>query len=262
MSSGVDDPGGVSYGTNQLSSNTRTLNEFLDQSGCKDRFTELKAATPAFDAKWRDLARDDPAFGTAQHNFIKTSHYDRELAHLKAGGLDLTTCGPAVQDALWSISVQYRGLTQDIFKKGLKEEFGDEYKLSELSDKEIVTAARKYKAVHNDHLFASSPVKTRKNILNRIESEKTDWLNLADGKVADHSFDRPDGRSAIVSIKQGAHGDAVGVLQANLGALGYTDANGDPLRVDKDFGVGTDAAVRAFQRDHHLLVEGSWAPTR
>ena len=58
------------------------------------------------------------------------------------------------------------------------------------------------------------------------------------------------------SLKHGARGDAVGELQAHLNDLGYTDANNKPLKVDKDFGDTTEAAVKAFQRDHGLEDDG------
>jgi peptidoglycan hydrolase-like protein with peptidoglycan-binding domain len=58
------------------------------------------------------------------------------------------------------------------------------------------------------------------------------------------------------SLKHGARGDAVGELQAHLNDLGYTDANNKPMKVDKDFGDTTEAAVRAFQRDHGLDDDG------
>jgi putative chitinase len=58
------------------------------------------------------------------------------------------------------------------------------------------------------------------------------------------------------SLRIGASGDRVADLQAQLSALGYTDAQGQPLRADRSFGPATDSAVRAFQRDHDLPADG------
>jgi peptidoglycan hydrolase-like protein with peptidoglycan-binding domain len=57
-------------------------------------------------------------------------------------------------------------------------------------------------------------------------------------------------------LSLGSHGEAVGALQADLASLGYTDSKGRPLKPDNDFGHDTDAAVRAFQRDHGLEQNG------
>lgn len=57
-------------------------------------------------------------------------------------------------------------------------------------------------------------------------------------------------------LKRGAKGEYVLDLQKNLTALGY-----GPLVADGDFGKATEAAVKAFQADHGLTVDG-WAGNR
>src|SRR5687767_14964365 len=54
----TDDRGGVSYGTYQLSSNAGTLREYLNQSRYGSEFQGLTPATPAFNTRWRDVARE------------------------------------------------------------------------------------------------------------------------------------------------------------------------------------------------------------
>ncbi len=61
--------------------------------------------------------------------------------------------------------------------------------------------------------------------------------------------------SANMLVK-GERGEAVRDLQGRLAALGYAGSDGRPLKADGDFGPNTDQAVRAFQQDHHLLVDG------
>ena len=126
ISTGKGDHGGVSYGAYQLSSKSGTLREYLDQSRYEKEFVGLSPATDEFNAKWTQLARTDPAFGQDQHDFIKITHYDKQIYALKAGGLDLSDRGPAVQDAIWSTSVQYRALTPSLFRNGLEAKFGDD----------------------------------------------------------------------------------------------------------------------------------------
>ncbi|MCA8922203.1 MAG: peptidoglycan-binding protein, partial [Planctomycetes bacterium] len=63
----------------------------------------------------------------------------------------------------------------------------------------------------------------------------------------------PSARQAP-TLERGARGAAVRQLQARLAELGY------PLEVDGAFGPGTEAAVRAFQRDQRIQVDGQVGP--
>lgn len=56
-------------------------------------------------------------------------------------------------------------------------------------------------------------------------------------------------------VRRGSHGSDVEALQGALEAAGY-DCGG----VDGSFGAHTEAAVRAFQRDHGLSVDGVVGP--
>lgn len=65
------------------------------------------------------------------------------------------------------------------------------------------------------------------------------------GTSADHAL-----------LKQGSTGSEVSQLQGQLAQLGYKGNHNQPLRRDGDFGDNTQHAVMAFQRDHHLTVDG------
>ncbi len=58
------------------------------------------------------------------------------------------------------------------------------------------------------------------------------------------------------ALKHGDKGADVGAIQQQLRDLGYTDSHGNPIRVDKNFGPTTEAAVKAFQTDHGLTLDG------
>jgi peptidoglycan hydrolase-like protein with peptidoglycan-binding domain len=254
------DPGGPSYGLSQFALNTGSLQEYLDHSRYAAAFKGLELGSPAFDAKWREVAKDDSTgFAQDQHDFTKSQFYDVQNARLRADGLDLSQRGAAVQDALWSTSVQFRGLTPSIFEKGLEEKFGKDCDLSKLSDKDIVSAVQDYKIAHNDHLFHRSSAAVKASVLERAKEEKTDLLNLADGKTLEHAQRSGSGHTAS-SLGLGAHGHAVTTLQADLAKLGYTDRHGKPLAADGTFGFDTCHAVERFQRDHHLTVDGKVGP--
>ena len=57
-------------------------------------------------------------------------------------------------------------------------------------------------------------------------------------------------------IIKGDRGAETLALQLHLAQLGYTDAHGHALKPDADFGPNTRFAVEAFQRDHHLTMDG------
>ena len=61
------------------------------------------------------------------------------------------------------------------------------------------------------------------------------------------------------TLKRGAKGDRVKRLQEDLIKLGYKKYL-DPYGADGSFGGATEKAVRAFQADHKLAVDGSVGP--
>jgi hypothetical protein len=271
ISTGKGDHGGVSYGAYQLSTKQGTLKEYLDQSRYKAEFEGLEPKTPAFDAKWKGLARNDPGFAKDQHDFIGRSHYEAQMARLRESGIDLSGRGRAVQDLVWSTSVQFRNLTPHIVEGGLIEKFGKGYELSCLSDRDIVEAAQDYKIAHNSALFKSSP-SWQPGLLRRAQAEKASLVSLASQEalmvgngivvgsaarahVGEH---RPSvsNEHAGKDLAFGRRGADVRSYQERLSALGYRGVDGRELRVDSDFGKNTEHAVRNFQRKHGLYVDG------
>ncbi|MBL8473828.1 MAG: hypothetical protein JNM98_18705 [Rhodocyclaceae bacterium] len=181
VSSGKGDFGGASYGTYQLSSSQGTLQKFLGGTKYGREFEGLKPGTPEFDAKWKAVAQTDSGFADAQHQFIKDTHYDPAMAGLKDAGLDLSKRGAAVQDALWSTSVQFgagsakRGTgAVGMFRKALA---GRD--VEKMSDQEVVTAIQDYKIENNDKLFANSSGDVRAGTAKRAKAEKTRLIALA-----------------------------------------------------------------------------------
>jgi len=171
------DHGGTSYGLSQFSVNTGSLQEYLRHSAYGDQFRGLTPDTPAFDAKWKEVAKQSPGFGEDQHSYTKAKYYDVQSAQMKARGLDLSDRGPAVQDAIWSTAVQFGGNTR-LIEKSLHESYGRSLELSRLSDADIVTAVQDYKIKHNHRLFKSSP-ENWDSLAIRAVHEKSDLLRIA-----------------------------------------------------------------------------------
>jgi murein L,D-transpeptidase YcbB/YkuD len=76
--------------------------------------------------------------------------------------------------------------------------------------------------------------------------------NAYDRKVAAAyaRYAKGNPRAAVPLLKRGSKGEAVADLQRSLTALGY------PLTADGVFGPATVRAVKAFQQDHGLAVDG------
>jgi hypothetical protein len=170
ISTGKGDLGGKSYGTYQLTGGA--LNKFVKDGKYSESFRGMDVKSAEFDAKWKELAKNDPEFGKQQHDFIKKSHYDPQAEKLKKAGIDLSGRGAAVQDSIWSTSVQFGGQT-DLIKKALQ---GKD--VSKMSDAELVSAIQDYKRDNNDKLFKSSSEGVRAGTAKRAEAEKARLLAL------------------------------------------------------------------------------------
>jgi len=58
------------------------------------------------------------------------------------------------------------------------------------------------------------------------------------------------------TLHRGAHSDAVGTIQKQLNQLGYDNGHGEQIPENRHYGPLTEAAVRRFQADHGLDVDG------
>ncbi len=115
VSTGVGDPGGVSYGTYQLSSKVGQAGKFVARYYPAE-FAGLGAGTPAFSARWKRLAADTPAaLHRNEHEYIRATHYAPQAAKLSTElNLDVTKRSAALRDVVWSTAVQHGGNTDVI----------------------------------------------------------------------------------------------------------------------------------------------------
>lgn len=178
VSTGSGDYGGVSYGSYQLSSKMGTAAKFVEVMGYKSYFAGTKPGTSAFSDLWIKKAKSDPKFGEDQHEFIRRSHYDPQIKFLQQKGIDLSKRGPAVQDAVWSTSVQFGGGTALILRALASKRPVESY-----DDAAIVTSIQDYKIANNNLLFKSSSPAVRSSTLERAKSEKADLIKLAKQSV-------------------------------------------------------------------------------
>lgn len=116
VSNGVNDAGGVSYGAYQLTSTPSSgqqVRAFLRHEGQRwaSEFVGLDPMQRrgAFGDKWREIAvREPQPFFIAQHSFIERTHYSQVVNHVaRAATLDINTRSRALQNVVWSMSVQH-----------------------------------------------------------------------------------------------------------------------------------------------------------
>ena len=273
ISSGRGDYGGKSYGIYQFSLNMESLQEYL--AGSKQYGPEFRGLTPgsdAFDQKWKDIAARDPqGFSTDQHDFIKSQYFDVQNERLKEKGIDLSDRGRAVQDALWSTSVQYRNMTPGIFQKSLSEAYGHT-DISKLTDQQIVGAVQDNKLRNTESYFSGSP-EVWPGLRERAPNEKANLMALADDEQAlkrggiNVPIDlnrgpEPDvingNRRTLADglLTMGEKSDAVKQLQDALNRAGARDDRGGMLTADGDFGDRTRQCLVNYQKANGLDPTG------
>ncbi|WP_434777141.1 peptidoglycan-binding domain-containing protein [Neisseria sp. Ec49-e6-T10] len=252
ISSGKGDHGGISYGIYQLSSSQGSLQEFISKSKYKDDFAGLTVNSQSFQAKWKEIAAKDPkGFAEAQHQHTKDNFYNVQLNKLSNMGINFKERGPAVQDMVWSTSVQFGGNT-NLIKNAL-----DKVDVDSLTDRQIVERVQNYKRDRNESLFRSSSADVRAGTLKRAEAEKNALVRLAENKdiTLEKNSDTPElNQPKLALLKSGSRGDDVKQLQTQLNALGYK------IGQDGIFGQETEKAIRDFQQKNGLGVDGKVGP--
>jgi hypothetical protein len=187
VSSGKGDPGGVSYGTYQLSSKVGRADAFVKKY-YPEEFKGMKAGTPEFTARWQQLAKDAPKqLREREHQYIKETHYDKLVAHLARDvKLVADRRSRALQDVLWSTAVQHGPATRvvDMALKPLLQK----KTIDQLTDAEIIRAVYAERGRANDRSelvhFRSSSAAVQKSVARRFVSEQRDALAALEKELA------------------------------------------------------------------------------
>ena len=212
VSTGKGDLGGVSYGTHQLASyrnrdgsskgsgsTNSPVQQFVKGSKYSEDFRGLTPGTVAFSNKWKEVATKDPkGFENAQYEYFKGEYYNRGSNNIKTAGIDLSNRGNAVQEAIWSTSIQYgTGGARKVFVRAL-----DGKDIGSMSDAQIVEAIQNDKLKNVDRDFSSSSSSVRNGIRNRITSEKNDLVKLAGNDGAGNTPEPKKKGSAENTLEQ------------------------------------------------------------
>ncbi len=115
VSGGIDDPGGISYGSYQMASKRGTPQDFLKTEGnpWASKFGSAEAGTKAFSDTWKTIGEQEPTkFHQAQHAYIERTHYRKLVDDLNdATAIDLhyETHSHTLRDVAWSTAVHHGG---------------------------------------------------------------------------------------------------------------------------------------------------------
>jgi hypothetical protein len=179
VSSGKGDPGGISYGSYQLSSKVGTAQRFVDQYYA-EWFHGTKPGSAEFSGLWKKLAAEREAeLAAYEHLFIADTHYQPFADRLrKELNFDVDQRSNALRDVAWSTAVQH-GAGNKIFQQAL-EKATQKNRLSKLSDQEIIELVYQERGrVGPDGAsvyFSRSSPKVQESVRNRFKSEQQDAL--------------------------------------------------------------------------------------
>jgi len=179
VSSGKGDPGGVSYGSYQLSSKVGTAQRFVDRY-YPEWFQGTKPSSDEFSALWKKLAAEREAELSAyEHQFIADTHYQPFVDAVRNQlGLDIEQRSLALRDVAWSTAVQH-GAGNKIFSRALAQAT-QENRLDKLTDRDIIELVYAERGrVGPDGIsvyFSRSSPDVQKSVLKRFKNEEQDAL--------------------------------------------------------------------------------------
>lgn len=173
VSSGKGDPGGVSYGTYQLASALGNADRFV-QKYFPAEFHGLQGGTPEFSEAWKAVVAKDPeAFHRCEHEFIKQTHYDPQVAVIeKATGIEVYKRSVAFRDVVWSCAVHH-GPRSKIIATTFR---------PEITDAEWIKAVYEERGRKDEHgklvYFQRVSDALIPSLLNRFRNEAIDALRM------------------------------------------------------------------------------------
>jgi len=160
LHNGAPDPGGISYGTYQFTSqdidrhhhvvhNGGTVERFLNSAEgrpFRDEFKDAKGQaldpqSKEFGEKWKEVANNQrDEFAAAQQSFVGTHYYNPQADRLQGAGVDLENRSTTLQNVVWSTSVQH-GASNPLMADAVREKAENLHMpVSKLSDEQCIDA--------------------------------------------------------------------------------------------------------------------------
>lgn len=182
VSSGKNDPGGVSYGKYQIKrDNVKGFISWLSKRDAGYAAVLARAGepgSPLFNDTWKNLNDNDPKkFESLQDQFIKSQYYDNATpAVLKATGVDISGRSDALKATILSTIIQHgkgsekshKGLVDIIKKAGITNDMSDNEMIRRIYDERSNRTAKRFPKMK----------------ANRYEPEKKDALAMLGGSTS------------------------------------------------------------------------------
>ena len=166
---GFDTTGGYSYGKYQLAH--QNAKRFVEQSTYAQDFKGLAFNSREWKNKWQEVAKRDPdGFGSAQGQYINTSHVQPQVARLAKAGIDVNRYSPAFMEVVHSTAVQH-GANTDVIEKAVA-------RAGKGATEADVIRAIYAERWSGGQRFASSTPAVRKAVNNRFDRELKDALRM------------------------------------------------------------------------------------
>ena len=93
-------------------------------------------------------------------------------------------------------------------------------------------------------------------VLNNERNTSWTWERFKERVIEYFNGGGSDYMRSFKTVHIGDKGADVGTMQKMLRAEGYKDQNGQLIVADRDFGIKTDFALKKYQKDHGLEVDG------
>lgn len=192
VSGGSGDAGGVSYGSYQMTSQTKLENGTVIIGGTVKRFVnwvdmpwgnQFNGLTPgsmAFTEKWKELVdTKGQAFVDVEHEYIKVTHFDIQIQKIILNtGVDLRYHSHTMNDVVWSTAVQ-QGPDASIIVNAIKaiEISNEETKAYDERLIDAIYAERGRKIMTGEkagqlHYFSKNSIAVQNGVAERFVSEK------------------------------------------------------------------------------------------
>jgi hypothetical protein len=216
----------------------------LSSSEYGGEFSGMSPGSAEFNSKWKELAKSDPNFGKAQHEFIKKTHYDPAIK--KAAELGYNVNDPRIQEAVWSGSVQHGGINKILSRAAGTEGF------SNMSAEDQVKSFYETRSQYTDGLSGVSRAAGR----GRYEREMRDVLNM---KMPETKGDviSPEKMQPSAPIVQASAAGAKPMAPIIPASQEVTGTQGVDYAVDPDTGekFAYDTQMKQAMAQERLLLQ-------